>query len=139
MNAEANKALARRWFREGWERGNVDIAEEIFGPDLVLRGRRVGPDGPRHSVRHRRAAFADLTVRIDLQIAEDDMVVTCFTANGRHVGDFCGVPPTGHPVTTTGIVIWRVENGKVVEDRNVVDRWAVISQIDPAMIHARAG
>lgn len=136
---EANKALARRWFREGWELGNVEVAHEIFDPELMLRGRRVGPDGPRRSVLHRRAAFADMTVRIDLQVAEDDMVVTHFTARARHVGDFCGVPPTGRPVTATGIVIWRIENGRVVEDRNAFDRWAVVSQIDPAMAHARAG
>jgi predicted ester cyclase len=135
---EANKALARRWFREGWERGNVDIADEIFDRDLMLRGRRVGPEGPRRSVRHRRAAFADMTVRIDLQVAEGDLVVTHFTTHARHVGEFCGVPPTGRVVTATGIVIWRIENGRVVEDRNAFDRWAVVSQIDPEMKHARA-
>jgi predicted ester cyclase len=136
---EANKALARRWFREGWELGNVAIAEEIFDRDLMLRGRRVGPEGPRRSVLHRRTAFADMTVHIDLQVAEGDTVVTHFTTRARHVGDFCGVPPTGRVVTATGIVIWRIRHGRVVEDRNTFDRWAVISQIDPVMTHARAG
>jgi hypothetical protein len=70
---EANKALARRWFREGWELGSIDIADEIFHRDLMLRGRRVGPDGPRRSVRHRRTAFADMTVHVDLQVAEGDL------------------------------------------------------------------
>jgi predicted ester cyclase len=55
------------------------------------------------------------------------------------VGEFCGVPPTGRVVTATGIVIWRIDRGRVVEDRNTFDRWAVVSQIDPVMTHARAG
>lgn len=126
---EANKALARRWFEEGWCRGNLAIADEIFAPDLTLRGRRVGPDGPRRSVQDRWRAFADLTVAIDLQVAQGEWVVTHFTTHARHVGEFCGVPPTGRSVTASGIVIWRVVDGLVREDRNVFDRWSVVSQI----------
>lgn len=126
---EANKALARRWFDEGWSRGNLDIAYEIFAPDFTLRGRVVGPDGPRRSVADRRRAFADLTVTIDLQIAEGDLVVTHFTTTARHAGPFCGVPPTGRRVRASGIVVWRVVDGLVREDWNAFDRWGVVEQI----------
>lgn len=114
----------------------VEIADEIFSPELVLRGRRVGPEGPRRSVLHRRAAFGDMKVDIGLQIAEGDVVVTQFIARARHVGEFCKVPPTGRPITATGIVIWRVKDGLVVEDRNTFDRWSVIAQIDPELSKA---
>jgi predicted ester cyclase len=126
---EANKAMARRWFEEGWCRGNLAIADEIFAPDLTLRGGGVGPDGPRRSVQDRWRAFADLTVTIDLQVAQGEWVVTHFTTQARHVGEFCGVPPTGRSVTAPGIVIWRVVDGLVREDRNVFDRWSVVAQI----------
>lgn len=126
---EANKALARRWFDEGWSRGNLDIADEIFAPDFTLRGRVVGPDGPRRSVADRRRAFADLTVTIDLQVAEGDFVVTHFTTIARHAGTFCGVPPTGRLVRASGIVVWRVVDGLVREDWNAFDRWGVVEQI----------
>jgi steroid delta-isomerase-like uncharacterized protein len=126
---DANKALARRWFAEGWSRGNLAIAEEIFAPDFTLRGRLVGPDGPRRSVADRRRAFADLTATVDLQVAEGDLVVTHFTTRARHVAEFCGVPGTGRWVVASGVVIWRVRDGLVREDWNAFDRWGVVRQI----------
>jgi predicted ester cyclase len=125
----ANKALARRWFDEGWSQGRLEIADEIFAPDFTLRGRPVGPDGPRESVSSRRRAFADLTAYVDLQVAEGDLVVTHFTTHARHVAEFAGVPPTGRWVTASGIVIWRVSGGLVREDWNVFDRAAIDRQI----------
>ena len=33
MSAEDNKALARRYWDEGWSTGNVAIVDELFAPD----------------------------------------------------------------------------------------------------------
>ncbi|WP_327287025.1 ester cyclase [Streptomyces sp. NBC_01198] len=126
---QANKDLARYWFEEGWSRGNLAVADRIFAPDFVLSGKTVGPEGPRRSVSNRRAAFAGLSVSIGLQVAEGPWVATWFTTRATHVGEFAGVPPTGRLVVSEGIQLWRVADGLVVEDRNVFDRWAVVSQL----------
>ncbi|MEV5728754.1 MULTISPECIES: ester cyclase [Streptomyces] len=126
---DANKALARYWFDEGWTRGNVDVADRVFAPGFVLGGEPVGPEGPKRSVRRRHAAFAGLTVEVGLQIAEGPWVATWFTTRATHVGEFAGIAPTGRPVTSEGVQLWRVEDGLVVEDRNVFDLWKVVSQL----------
>ncbi|MEV7779623.1 ester cyclase [Kitasatospora sp. NPDC088351] len=126
---EANKALARRWFDQGWSRGELDVADLIFAPEFRLGGRPVGPEGPRESVRLRRAAFAGLTVEVGLQVAEGPWVASWYTTRGTHVGEFAGVPPTGRAISSEGIQLWRVENGLVVEDRNVFDVQRVLSQL----------
>ncbi|MFG2652139.1 ester cyclase [Streptomyces sp. NPDC048436] len=126
---EANKALARYWFEEGWSRGNVDVADQIFAPDFLLGGERVGPDGPRKSVLRRNAAFAGLTVEVGLQIAEGPWVATWYTTRATHIGEFAGVAPTGRTINSEGAQLWRVEDGMVVEDRNVFDLWKVVSQL----------
>lgn len=130
---ESNKALAQRWFHEGWSLGNLDVADEIFAADFALRGRIVGPEGPKRSVAARRAAFADMTVEIGVQLAQGPMVATQFTTHARHVGPFAGVAPTGNWVTAEGIVIWRLRDGWVVEDWNAFDQWGIVAQIDPAI------
>lgn len=126
---ETNKALARRWFDEGWSRGRLEVADEIFAPDFVLGGERVGPEGPRRSVVARRTAFAGLTVEIRLQVAEGPWVATWFVTRARHVGEFAGLAPTGRAVTSEGVQLWRVRDGLVVEDHNVFDLWRVVSQL----------
>ena len=39
----------------------------------------------------------DLTYTVDDQVAEDDKVVSRYTATGTHQGEFFGVAPTGEP------------------------------------------
>ncbi|MFE3824893.1 ester cyclase [Streptomyces sp. NPDC059092] len=130
---EANKALARRWFDEGWSRGELDVAELLFAPEFLLGGEKVGPEGPKRSVRARRAAFAGLTVDVGLQVAEGPWVASWYTTRGTHVGEFAGVAPTGRVISSEGIQLWRVENGLVVEDRNVFDVRRVLAQLlEPA-------
>ena len=43
------------------------------------------------------------------------MVVARFTARGTHTGAFQGIPATGTAGTVTGIAIYRVSSGKIVE------------------------
>jgi steroid delta-isomerase-like uncharacterized protein len=126
---ESNKALAQRWLEEGWCRGDLDLAYRVFAPDFTLRGERVGPEGPRRSARWIRTAFAGLTIDIDLQVAQGPLVATHFTAHGRHVGEYQGIPPTGRSVVASGIQIWTVRQGRVVEDLNVFDEWGMVAQL----------
>ncbi|WP_327279051.1 ester cyclase [Streptomyces sp. NBC_01205] len=126
---EANKALARRWFDEGWSRGELEVADQIFAPEFLLGNRPVGPEGPKESVRQRRAAFAGLTVEVGLQVAEGPWVASWYATRGTHVGEFAGVAPTGRAIASEGIQLWRVENGRVVEDRNVFDVARVLAQL----------
>lgn len=126
---EVNKALARRWFDEGWSRGELGVADEIFAPSFLLGGKPVGPEGPKESVRLRRAAFSGLTVEVGLQVAEGPWVASWYTTRGTHGGEFAGVAPTGREISSEGIQLWRVENGLVVEDRNVFDVQRVLRQL----------
>jgi predicted ester cyclase len=62
-----------------------------------------------------RAAFEGLNVTIEDMVAEGDKVAARFPASGIHKGVFMGLPPTGKPITMTGIEIFRIENDKIAE------------------------
>jgi steroid delta-isomerase-like uncharacterized protein len=62
-----------------------------------------------------RAAFEHLNVTIEDMIAEGDKVTARFTAHGTHKGDFMGLQATGKPITMTGIEIFRIKDGKIIE------------------------
>jgi len=64
------------------------------------------------------AAFPDTQVTIEDIIAEADKVVVRNTWRGTFRGPWMGIAPTGKSVTWTGIVMWRIKNGKIAE------RWA---------------
>ena len=75
------------------------------------------------------AAFPDLVVTVHDQVAEDDKVVTRWSATGTHAGDFAGVPATGRPVAVSGIHIHRVRGGRLIEHWEELNLLGVLRQI----------
>jgi steroid delta-isomerase-like uncharacterized protein len=121
MSAEENKAIVRRWFEELFSRANLDAVDEIISPDYVLhdpglpQGIR-GTEGFKQFISALRTAFPDLHSTLeDIMDAEGSKVVTRDTWGGTNQGMFLGFPPTYRQVTAMGIDIFRIANGKIVE------------------------
>jgi len=136
MSAEENKAIIRRWIEEAWNKGNVDVADELYAADFkakdsdnpakVIRG----PKGIKQYVIENRAAFPDIRFTIDHLVAEGDIVVGAFTIRGTHKGALFGIPPTGKPAVFSAVDIWRFEGGKIVEKHlTLIDRLGVLQQL----------
>ena len=125
MSAENNKAIARR-FIQVWGDGNLDVIDELAAPSLVVRY----PVIPqvihssrefRHVIAGFRSAFPDSALRVEEEIAEGEKVAVRWTFTGTHKGSFMGIPATGKKVTWTGITIYRIVDGRVVEERGEED------------------
>jgi steroid delta-isomerase-like uncharacterized protein len=134
MSADANKELVRRFYEEVWDRGNTDVAYEVFADDYVRHDLRAtdalpGPAGQKKIADDFRAAFPDLRVVVDLVIGEGDYVVGRWTATGTHSGPWGSVDPSGRRATFSAVNIYRFENGKVVEIWNHRDDLGLAEQI----------
>ena len=79
-----------------------------------------------------RAGFPDLTITVEDQVAEGDMVVTRWIARGTHRGAFQGVPATGRDVVMAGTDIDRIVGGKVAECWAQVDELGLMRQLGAA-------
>lgn len=121
MSAEDNKRLVRRLYAEGFKFSAMD---EFFSPNFVyhdpppIPGLGPGLEAIKQAFRTFASAAPEGNPVIHELIAEGDFVVVRMTAAGLHTGELFGVPPTGKRLEMTGIVIYRFENGKIVE------RWA---------------
>jgi predicted ester cyclase len=62
-------------------------------------------------------------------IAEGDKVVARLTTSGTHQGVFLGLSPTGKRVMVTGIEIFRLAGGKIVEHWNTYDDLGLFQQL----------
>ena len=62
-------------------------------------------------------------------IAKGDKVVVRWTLHGTHTGEFWGVPPTHKVITYSGINIWRLRDGKIVEEWGSMDMLSVLQQL----------
>ena len=66
---------------------------------------------------------------VDEEIAEGDKVAVRWTVHAIHTGEMFGVAATGKKVTWTGITIYRIAHGKVVEERGEEHLLGVLQQI----------
>ena len=131
--SEANKTIARRMSEEVWNQGNLDAADELCAPDIVVHGAASGlppgREGLKQFIGMYRAAFPDLKVTADFTIAEGDKVVQHWTSSGTHKGDLMGMPATGKKFEMTGLSISRIVDGKTVEVWNASDQLGMMQQL----------
>jgi steroid delta-isomerase-like uncharacterized protein len=105
---------------------------ELYGPQWVGRFPGMPPldaDGHRQYSEVMLKAFPDLDRRIDDLVAEGDRVVARWSARGTHTGDFNGLPPTGKVIESSGITIFRIESGRIVEEWSESDMLGLLQQV----------
>jgi len=119
MSIAENKAIIHRYYEEVWNRCSLAAAKELIAPDIAFRGSlnvtTRGLEGFKEYVALVRTAFPDLHNTIEDLLAEGDKVVARLTYRGTHLGKLFGLAPTGKRVTCTGIAIFRIGGGKIVE------------------------
>jgi steroid delta-isomerase-like uncharacterized protein len=126
MSTEQNKALVLRFEEEVWNGRNPSRVDQIFAASHIFRAAGSPPldrEGHRQMIAHFQGAFPDGRNTTDDLIADEERVAQRWTYRGTHQGAFQGIPPTGRQVTLTGISIWRVEGGKIVESWHELDTW----------------
>lgn len=133
MSTEQNKSIVRRWIDEGWNKGNLAVVDQIYAPAYVQHESSPIPvnssEALKHYVAGYRTAFPDLQFMTEDLIAEGDKVVWRFTSTGTHNGPFAGIPPTGKRGIVPGVVIFRLENSRIVEGWVNVDSLSLLQQL----------
>ena len=117
---EENKATFRRYIEEVWNQDRLELADEIFDSYLAHQADGLtlqrGPEDVKRFVSEFRAAFPDVHISINDQIAEGDKVVVHATIRGTHYREFRGMAPTGKVIEESGFSAFRFsDEGKVVE------------------------
>jgi steroid delta-isomerase-like uncharacterized protein len=145
MLTETNKAVSSRFLEEVFNKGKLNVLDEILAKDHVnsgpgtLPGLPTGPEGAKQLVTVYRNAFPDVHFTIDDQIAEGDKVVTRWTGHGTHKGELLGIPATGKSSTVTGIAVDRLVNGKIVESWGIFDQFGMMQQLGVIPVPELAG
>lgn len=62
-------------------------------------------------------------------IAEDDLVSVLWRGEGVNTGPGNGLPATGKPFRVTAMTMFRLRDGKIVEEWSVFDNYSFLSQL----------
>jgi predicted ester cyclase/catechol 2,3-dioxygenase-like lactoylglutathione lyase family enzyme len=121
---DANKQLIREHYEELVNRKNFAAADRQLTADFIDHGSPPGtprgPEAAKLAMQRLHSALPDVWVTLDEVIAEGDRVAVRATWRGTHQGALFGRPPTGRKVTISGMVLWRVVDGRIAE------RWATV-------------
>ena len=132
MSIEENKALVHRWI-EAINKKNMAVFDEIFAANYVVHTPGVEEKSSPESVKQLMTgfltAFPDLHFTVEDIIAEGDKVVTRWTSQGTYKVEFMGIAPTGKQVKQTGIAIYHIVEGKVVEEWAERDMLSFMQQL----------
>ena len=74
-------------------------------------------------------AFPDLAISIEEAYATGNRVAIRYKWRATHQGEWEGIPETGNKLELTGTGIWRIENGKVTENREDFDTLGFMTQL----------
>jgi steroid delta-isomerase-like uncharacterized protein len=128
------RGIARQ-FIHVWGVGHLDLLEQFAAPDIVvdythfptpLRGRAAF----RSLLEGTFAFFPDLAISPEEPVVEAAEAVVRWTYAGTHrQGELFGMQPAGRQIRVSGITVYRVENGRVVQERGVVDNLSLLRQL----------
>lgn len=135
--AERNAETVRLWFEEGWNKGrNLELIDRVFAPDWedgdpLRANQTTGIEGMRQFVQYYRTAFAEAHFTITHLFATEKQVAIRYDVSAIHIGNAFGVPATGKHFTSTGIVIYDMEGGKIKRTWQELDLMGIMKQLKP--------
>jgi predicted ester cyclase len=115
---EANKAFVLRYF-EALNQDKSPATVDEYMTDEVLK----------HHIEIFETAFPGYQLRAEEMIAEGDLVFVRTAFEGVHNGDLMGIAPTGKSVAIEIALIYRIEDGKIVDHWMLADLLGVMQQI----------
>jgi steroid delta-isomerase-like uncharacterized protein len=134
-----NKALVRTFHHRLWAERNIGVVEEMIASDAMIHwgdSQSNAVAAVRADVERYFAAFTDVHTSIKDLIGEDDKVALRWSTTGRHTGPYGKVPPTGRVVTMTGVDVYRLDAGRIVEAWSMWDALAAYQElglVDPSV------
>ena len=130
---EQNEALYRGIIEE-INKGNSEYFNEFYSPDSLYyfpsnNPKPLSREESQEFVKGFFKAFPDLNFSIEELYAVEDRVIVRYILRGTHKEDWRGIPATGNKFEISSTFIVRIENGKVVEEREDFDQLGFLQQL----------
>lgn len=127
------KKIAEEYAHTVWNAKEIDIIDRLINKDVLIHsllGDFRGTQAMKEVVQVWLKGFPDLSVKNELIISENDLVSIQWSAQGTHKGEFKGKKPTGKPVSYSGVTVYRIKNGQIIEYWAYLDMQHLLSQIE---------
>ena len=136
MTIVENKALVLHIVEELWNEHNLDVIDQYFHPDF----RNVDPanflitdrESLKEFSRQLFEAFPDWHATVHELVAEDNRVVKVWSVEGNFKNDIFTIPANHKPIRYSGINLYRLKDGLVIEEIWAQDFMGLMEQLGVA-------
>lgn len=132
-SAEENAEISRRWTEEALDTHQLDVLDEFVAEDIVhhagLYRDEIGRDSLKGDLAALIASFPDIRFSADVVAATDSQAAVRWTGRGTNDGEFQGHAPTGKSVEFSGINVYRIACGEIVEGWSEPDSLGLLQQL----------
>src|SRR5262245_30105226 len=128
MVLQENKGIVAHCWRACFA-GDLAVADDLVAVDYLWHGpgqEIESREGIKQWIASIRAGFPDVRWEADDQTSEGDKVATRWTAHASHTGQWLELAPTGQPVRLSGLLISRLEAGRIAEEWEEFDQLAIL-------------
>lgn len=112
MSVKEVREIVHRFVDEPWNKGNVDIIDELCAPEYTLRygteSKKNGRDSLKKAILDARAEMTKFKAIVKEIIVEGNRIA--------YEWEMSGTDKQGKHMTRIGITILKLQKGKIVED-----------------------
>jgi steroid delta-isomerase-like uncharacterized protein len=132
--SETNRAVVDRWWRELWNEGKLEVADQIVSPNYTNHDPASpwvppGLNGCKTLVTGYRTVFPDIRFDIKQDVVGANSVVSHWACTGTQKGPLMGIAPTGKRMSVEGISILHVQDGKITHQTTIWDALGLLQQL----------
>lgn len=134
-SAEEIKANVHQVIDEAWNKGNLDILDNLYDANMVYHAPPfpdiVGLEAYKQFIKDNRTSYPDLVFTIQELIVEGNTGAMLWTYTGTQEGGspVLGIPPTGKHVIFKGCTFFHNVDGKTVEVWSYVGWLGLMKQL----------
>ena len=130
-------SFARDVLEACWLTGDTEVLESTYAPYCVMHRaplrRFSGRDQVLEHYTQWRSAFPAASLSVDHVCSQpfdqdNQRIAVRWSVAGLHEGDFTNAPASGKPVYILGVTHWQLVNGRIANEKTVIDELSVLAQ-----------
>jgi predicted ester cyclase/uncharacterized protein YndB with AHSA1/START domain len=132
---ERNARAVRDILERAFNQRELTAVDEGFTSDAAIHDPGAefrGPAQLRGGLQRLLTAFPDFHFTVLDQLVDEDRVVIRYRGQGTHAAEFLGMPATGRSIDYTGLLLARVDSGRIAELWAQPDQLGLLKQLGAA-------
>ena len=128
--AQQNKVLVKKIYDQCLNTRNFDLLKELVSEEYIGITGTKGAAGFQEPMQALLKGFPDMQWILTNIVAEDDKVFVSWRVEGTHKNTFNNIPPTGKKISSEGMGVITLKDGKVVSTKVLTDRVHFLQELD---------